>query len=737
MNPLVGLVPLLLATPSPATLPPPVPYLWRNVTVGAGGFAPNILFSPVKRDLAYLRTDMGGAYRWNAATKSWIPLQDGDAESSYMGIESLAPDPLNSDVVYIAAGMYAGVPASIQRSEDRGRTWRITPVPFRMGGNEDGRGMGERLAVDPNRTSTLLFGSRHDGLQRSTDSGKSWAKVTSFPVAGLGQPPHGRTHAGISFVLFDSASGRKGVGSRTIYVAVADAGPNHLYRSTDGGQTWAAVSGQPSANLLPVKGALDREGRLYVDYSSGLGPNDIATGAVWRLDTRGGRWTDITPDRSPGTEGGYMGLSLDARRPGRLVVSSVDRWRPGDTVWLSEDAGLTWRDLKQGSVRDVSASPFLKLAGKEADFGHWTAGVAIDPFDGQHIAYTTGATVYGTRDLEHWKPWVRGIEQTAVLNLISPTGGAPLISGFADIAGFVHDDLDVSPPHLHLTPYLPNTRSLDYAGAQPMVVVRSGSGHQPQAADAASLAWSGDGGHSWSPLRAPALSIGGAPARRFDLDGRAPIAVSADGATFVVSTPVPLLTRDHGASWRAVSGLPVGSRVIADKTDAARFYAVDLSGAHLFASSDGGVTFARVAAAGLSDALATAAASPGPDPATLLMPVPGGAGQLWFRAGGALYHSVNGGASFERRTPAGVSLDLVGLGAPLHAGEGPAIYATGASGGVRGVWRSADAGVHWARINDDAHQWGLRFRAITGDPRRPGRVYIATDGRGIFYGDAQ
>ena len=39
------------------------------------------------------------------------------------------------------------------------------------------------------------------------------------------------------------------------------------------------------------------------------------------------------------------------------------------------------------------------------------------------------------------------------------------------------------------------------------------------------------------------------------------------------------------------------------------------------------------------------------------------------------------------------------------------------------------------RINDDAHQWGLRFRAISGDPRRYGRVYIATDGRGLLYGD--
>ena len=42
------------------------------------------------------------------------------------------------------------------------------------------------------------------------------------------------------------------------------------------------------------------------------------------------------------------------------------------------------------------------------------------------------------------------------------------------------------------------------------------------------------------------------------------------------------------------------------------------------------------------------------------------------------------------------------------------------------------------RINDDQHQWGRAGdTAITGDPQIFGRVYIGTNGRGIFYGDGQ
>ena len=114
---------------------------------------------------------------------------------------------------------------------------------------------------------------------------------------------------------------------------------------------------------------------------------------------------------------------------------------------------------------------------------------------------------------------------------------------------------------------------------------------------------------------------------------------------------------------------------------------------------------------------------------------PGRAGELWFNLGGMLYHSVDAGQSFRLATGKDTRIEQFGLGHPARDGIHPALYATGAIGGLRGVWRTDDGGARWVRINDDQHQWGLRFRAISGDPRRYGRVYIATDGRGLLYGD--
>ncbi|WP_347304647.1 hypothetical protein V5740_14075 (plasmid) [Croceibacterium sp. TMG7-5b_MA50] len=708
-------------------------YEWRNVVVGGGGFAPGIVFSPVERGLAYLRTDMGGAYRWDATEARWLPLQDGEAVSSFMGIESIAPDPVDADVVYLAAGMSARGAAAIFRSADRGATWRRTRVPFAMGGNEDGRGMGERLAVDPHNTATLLYGSRHDGLWRSDDAGEHWGKVAGFPLVGLGLPDRPRTtHGGLSFVLFDRA--RPG----RIVVASADPGTQHLFRSDDGGATWQAVAGGPPGDLFPVKGVIGGDGVLTVTYCDAIGPNGIRRGAVWRLDLASGSWTDVTPLKGAAVvPGGYMGLAVSATDPQVIAVGTVNRYRPGDTLWRSADGGRSWSELWRRSTRDVAATPFLAFDDPEPDFGHWIAGLAIDPFDPDRAAYVTGATTYATDAFGdpgtmRWAPWTRGIEQTAIITLVSPTGGAPLVSGFGDLGGFRHDDLRVSPPRVHLHPFLTNTNSLDYAGAAPQVMVRSGNTHAPTVPDT-SLAWSGDGGASWSPLRLPAEErAAGAPPLPQET-GSAAITVSADGSAFVVETLAPLVTRDRGRSWSAIAGLPAGTRVTADKQSARHFYALDFAAGDILRSEDAGASFHPIGSRGLPADLTPAQAT-GREAANPLVAVPGSAGALWLLVGSDLYRSTDHGAGWTQASR-DIRIRRYGLGQAAPGSAWPALYAIAEQGGQDGIYRSLDGGGTWRRINDDAHQWGLRLRVISGDPRRFGRVYVGTDGRGIMYGD--
>ena len=710
------------------------PYQFRNVVIGGGGYSPSVVFSPATAGLAYLRTDIGGAYRWEDTAGHWVPLLDWVTDSRLMGVESIAPDPVDAQRVYVAVGMYSSQKAAILRSDDRGAHWQMEAVPFAMGGNEDGRGMGERLAVDPYQPGVLLFGSRHDGMWRSTDHGANWSKLTSFPDAGLGAPAQYQTHAGISFVTYEVRAG-----SRRVVAGVADRGHSGLYLSEDGGATWRALPGSPAA-MLPAKAVFSADGTLYVTFDEWIGPNGIKHGAVWAVSPQG-LWRDVTPE--PGNqavEGGYMGVAVDPSSPGVVLVSSIDRWHPGDTIWRSKDGGAHWEDLAMRSRRDVSYSPWLDDVGGSEHLGHWMSGLAVDPFHPGRVAYTTGATVFMADQLAdsgpaNWQVWTRGIEETVPLTMTSPTDGAPLISGLGDIGGFAHDNLDKAPSHPHTNPFLPNTNSLDYAGLAPRFVVRSGTARNPDPATVATLALSQDGGHSWRPIRVPALSPeSGVKGERFDVTGDASLVIGADGGTLVVNTPVPLLSMDGGVHWRACGGLPLGSRVISDKGDPARFYAVEFTSGLVFVSQDHAESFVPVLARTLPLHL-TSLKPWGRESPFNFLSVPGRVGELWMLVDGTLWFSRDGAQSFRTRSQHDAWFSTFGLGKAAPGSSYPTIFARGNKDGVDALWRSTDGGAGWQQITAARDGWGGDIRVITGDPRVFGRVYFGTGGRGIMLGE--
>ena len=163
-----------------------VPYTWKSVQMVGGGFVDGIVFHPAAKGVRYARTDIGGAYRWNDLTHRWEPLLDWVPYENlnWMGVESIAVDASDPNRVYLACGTYTNPTTpdgAILRSSDRGKTFQHTNVPFKFGGNENGRGHGERLAVDPNDGTILYLGTRQDGLWKSVDRAVTWNKVANFP----------------------------------------------------------------------------------------------------------------------------------------------------------------------------------------------------------------------------------------------------------------------------------------------------------------------------------------------------------------------------------------------------------------------------------------------------------------------------------------------------------------------------------------------------------------------------
>jgi len=700
-------------------------YKWKSVQMVGGGFIDGIVFHPKAKGVAYCRTDIGGAYRWDAKAKRWQAIQDWlpYEDTNLMGVESIALDPADSKRLYMACGMYTNATspnAAILRSSDRGKTFQRTNMPFKMGGNENGRGNGERLAVDPNDGRILYFGSRQAGLWKSTDRAVTWAKVENFPApTGPG--------AGVVTVVFDPHSGGHGKPSQMVYAASSMMGQPNLFRSADGGMTWAPLAGEPTQNR-PTHTILSSDGTLYVTYGSDPGPNRMRDGSVWKLNTGTGEWTDITPDKPDATRAfGYAAVSVDAQHPQTLIVSSFGH-PGGEEIYRSTDSGKNWRPVIGKTAQwDYSKAPYVARTPI-----HWLFDVEIDPANPDHALFTTGYGGYETFNLSDvdsgkpskWQVMSTGVEETVALELLSPTEGAHLLTAIGDYGGFVHWDLDKPAPEGNYDhPHFGNTNSVAGGAKAPNVIVRTGRGSGNRGGG--NIGYTLDGGKSWQPTAST-------PEANASL-GR--ICVSADGQTWIWTLrSATYWTQDQGATWTACQGLTGIQRVIADTEDSRRFYAMDLFGGKLFTSNDGGRTF-----------LATGLGLPGGSPVRggdrgdnrggqdQIYTTPGRTGDLWVAAFEGLYHSTNTEVAFTKLAHV-QQIHGFGFGKAAPGSNFPALYLVGIVDGVRGVYRSDDEGRSWVRINDDQHQWGL-ILLVSGDPRVYGRVYIGTHGRGTLYGD--
>ncbi|KAL5357701.1 Avicelase III [Aspergillus floccosus] len=723
---------------APTNGAPSQTYTWKNVRTGAGGgFVPGIVFNPSAKGVAYARTDIGGAYRLNS-DDTWTPLQDhvNNGNWNNWGVDALATDPIDTNRLYLAVGMYTidwdPNNGAILRSTDKGDTWESTALPFKVGGNMPGRGMGERLAVDPNDNRILYFGARSGhGLWKSTDYGVTWSNVTSFTWTGTYvQDPSSAYTAdpvGIAWVTFDSTSGSKGSATPRIFVGIADTGKS-VFKSEDAGKTWAWVSGEPMYGFLPHKGVLSpAEKTLYISYSNGAGPYDGTNGTVHKYNISSGVWTDISPTSVATTYYGYGGLAVDLQDPGTIMVAALNCWWPDELIWRSVDSGATWSPIWDWNGYpninyyynyDITNAPWIQDSTSTAQFpvrvGWMVEALAIDPFDSNHWLYGTGETIYGGHDLLKWdtahnvtlKSLAVGVEEMAVLGLITPPGGPTLLSAVGDVGGFYHTDLDKAPSQSFHTPTYGTTNDIDYAGNKPSNIVRSGSSDTDP-----TLALSNDFGKTWSANYAASSST-----------GTGKVALSADGDTILLmsSTQGAMRSQNQG-TLSAVSSLPSGAAIASDKANNTVFYGG--SAGSFYVSTDTGATFKKTVSLGSSSSVNAIRAHPSV------------AGDVWASTDKGLWHSTNYGSSFTQVGSGCTTGWSFGFGKASSTGSYPVIYGFFTVDGVTALFKTEDKGANWQMISDAKNGFGAATaNIVNGDLSNYGRVFVGTNGRGIFYG---
>ena len=662
----------------------------RNVAIGGGGYVTGIYLHPQQQDLVYIKTDVGGFYRWNPIDSQWMPLTDHFplAQSNYYGGESLALDPNHPNVVYIAVGKFtadwASPTGTLFKSTDRGETWTKLNIDLKMGGNEDLRWAGERLAINPFNSNIIFFGSRLDGLWQSSNAGATWSNVASFP---------GKLRAGIGITAIAFNPSISGV----VYAIAYGDG---IYQSIDTGVTWSKITGSPSE---AKRIAVASNGILYVTHSSGL--SQYANGA----------WRNITPFNSEDT---FNAISVNPSNPNHLLVALGENTQSSE-IYQSLDGGTTWIKQKKSMNSTVPWWSNYMLSNP------WIAAIEFDPHVTGRVWFTDWYGIWRTENINAtpviWTNYEKGHEEVVTFTLVSPPKGPLLLSGLADIDGFYHDQgLDAFPSKTFGSNSLSfqDTYHIAYCETDPLKMVRVG-GHRGN--NTYTGATSTDGGQTWKPFASfPANTM----ATR--------IAISATDPNFFLVTTSgdrALVTTNGGKSWKNVSGLPDGFEgtwnwtqpLAADKVDGNTFYYY--ASGKVYRSTDRGQSFETV-----NDAL--------PDEAWHSLKTPPGVkDEVWVSVDWqGLYRSTNGGKTFAKLDKVERAY-LFAFGKPPTGSTVSALYLYGNISGMgEGLFRSLDQGKTWTSLGDRSKPIGNSPNVMEASTQQFGLVFVGTNGRGIYYG---
>ncbi|MBV9440705.1 MAG: hypothetical protein JOZ24_11995, partial [Candidatus Eremiobacteraeota bacterium] len=282
------------AAASPRPTPPPVPpynrIAFREIGPAvAGGRVASVTGVPDDHKLYYIGSAGGGVWKSTNGGATWTPLWDTQSVSA---IGTVAIDPKNHNTVWVGTGETnprndVSWGDGVYRTTDGGRTW--TNMGLRAT-----RAIAS-IVIDPRDTNTIVVGALGDvfadsperGVFRTTDGGKTWAKTLYVGP-----------RSGVSEIAADPQN------PDVLYAGVwqfqrrpwtfTSGGPDDgIWKSTDGGQSWNRLTGhglpQGMTGRIGLAVAPSNPNRVYAVI-------EAKEGILWRSDDAGANWQLVSKD---------------------------------------------------------------------------------------------------------------------------------------------------------------------------------------------------------------------------------------------------------------------------------------------------------------------------------------------------------------------------------------------------------------------------------------------------------
>ncbi len=477
---------------------------WKNVSTLGMGYVDGLTINPIN-NAKYIRTDVGGIFRFDDSNQKWINLFDNLItinQRDISSVESFAIDKTTSgenQVIYALSGNY-GYKSYLLKSNNNGQTWTVNQgwnESRKVFGNGAWRCSGEKLAVDPNNSNVVYCGTRFDGLFKTTNAALNWNKVETFTQTGGngGLPVNG----GISFVVFDSSSTisiNSQLVSKNIYVGLIDQG---IYRSNDGGQNWCFLSNGFDVNTYnPIRATFENN-RLIVAL---IADNDAFDGEIWQFIPNPNDCSGIYSNKTPGLSNNFNcpfyskykfnAIGIRPNFPNTVYIAV--RGTTPRKIFYTENFDATNPNWKILTTEPISGYQSCTENYKKALFStptswlssdgyDWVGDISFDAIDNKKIWITSGNGVMKVDDITAnpvnitSNNVMKDLEILCVNSMISPPlpNTTPLFASVMDILAVKYQDLDnAALSKLDSTLGLGSGISLEYSFQNPKTMVLIG-----------------------------------------------------------------------------------------------------------------------------------------------------------------------------------------------------------------------------------------------------------------------
>ena len=738
-------------------------YEWGPVYIGGGGFVSGIV---VGQKEMYLRTDVGGAYKYDYDNKKWVQLFGflNEAKKGFLSVSGIAIDPKDDNIVYFLCGCayFSDAKTSIFKTTDGGKTFTEVDVTdlIQIHGNGDGRECSEPISIDPDNTNIIYAGgdvtAGDSCLIKSIDGGKTWKPVLGYDKLGFYKEqikwPAWTDHMTRALTKgeYNTQNGVaviKVYGGK-VYVGTSINGQANIHVADVDKDEFSVLSKDlPTANY-PLSITDDGNGNIFFTYIAGLAFGGSAGGA-YKYNVETGKVTDISPNKNA------IGMiTADRKNPKNLVARTCGVWSDqwyekewtdtsiawGDHFFRSNDGGETWLDITPGqqigrfSDNPVQISNPIDINGYKWIYGkaiHWGSGILIDPRNSDKIWLTSGNgvfacdNVWAEKEIQfYFDP--KGVEEVVALDMVSVKGGNAF-SAIGDYDGYIHSDIHQI--GIQYTPNMGSTAVIAVCHQDPKIMARfsenEGKGY-----------YSKDSGETWTQMK----NGGGT-------SGKGAIAkIGSIYRIFHTSDYGISYTDDFGDTWSKSEGL-VGSKpfgILVEFSDPNIIYSytakfnpywiydttkseptLDDAQYDLAVSTDGGKTFTNQIVCPYDQC----------DVANRIAYL--GKGQIVVAAGWQGAFISNDYGKTVKKLDTVFYCKTIGYGAPEKEGGINTLFMYGKpnTDDIEGLYRSTDAGKTWVLINTKNLYGGTgNGNFIVGDLNTFGMLYMSTVGCGIIYG---